>query len=206
MPMKLSKTKCWQTCYMKLQVLKSLSVSLLHGKGSLESQVRKIDINEDKRVRLDTPGVKEGFAVDAWLANNDVVGQNFDNMMVDSDGNAIRIDNGGALLYRAQGSRKGFGIDVTEINDYRDKSKLTRTTCQLFKDIANADVIASIDRVLAITDDRITELCTKFGPGSLRRRQVLADKLIGRKTYLAQKRLDLLKLGGKTRRRAVPPM
>ena len=161
---------------------------MLEGHLGIASKV--IPINDTTQVSLTTSGVKEGYAVDAWLANHDVVGAAFDNMVVGTDGHAIRIDNGGALLYRAQGARKGFGVDVTEIDSYKQRG----TAGQLFKGISNADVIASIVRVLSIDDARISELCTMYGPGSLRRRRVLAEKLIERKRNLRLKQQELQKL------------
>ena len=40
---------------------------------------------------------QDGFIGDAWLANWDVIGLSFDNIQIDSDGNAWRIDAGGSL-------------------------------------------------------------------------------------------------------------
>lgn len=51
--------------------------------------------------------IQKGFAADSLLANWDVLGQNLDNILIDDEGTAWRIDNGGALRYRAQGQPKG---------------------------------------------------------------------------------------------------
>lgn len=51
--------------------------------------------------------IQKHFAADALIANWDVLGQNLDNILIDHEGNAWRIDNGGALRYRAQGQPKG---------------------------------------------------------------------------------------------------
>ncbi len=47
----------------------------------------------------------DGVAADAWLANWDALGQTFDNV-VWQKGAPVRIDNGGALLFRAKAGRK----------------------------------------------------------------------------------------------------
>ena len=47
------------------------------------------------------------FAIHAWLANWDVVGLVYDNLMVDGEGNVVHVDTGGALKFRAQGEPKG---------------------------------------------------------------------------------------------------
>lgn len=49
---------------------------------------------------------RKGFAADALLGNWDVVGMEYDNMMVAKDGTVVRIDNGGSLRYRAMGKQK----------------------------------------------------------------------------------------------------
>ncbi len=51
------------------------------------------------------PGALDGFAVDAWLGNWDVVGQALDNLQIGPDGKAHRVDAGGSLEYRAQGEK-----------------------------------------------------------------------------------------------------
>lgn len=48
----------------------------------------------------------DGFAADVLTANWDAAGLTVDNMIRLADGAVVRIDNGGALLYRAQGARK----------------------------------------------------------------------------------------------------
>jgi hypothetical protein len=52
----------------------------------------------------------KGWIADIVLANWDVY-QN-DNCLIDSSGRVIRVDNGGCLDYRAQGSKKVFDTDV----------------------------------------------------------------------------------------------
>ncbi len=50
--------------------------------------------------------LQKDFAVDALLGNWDAVGTGLDNVLVDDAGKVWRIDNGGSLRYRAQGSKK----------------------------------------------------------------------------------------------------
>ncbi len=50
--------------------------------------------------------LRAGLDVDAMLGNWDVIGMGGDNILVDKDGEPWRIDNGGALGFRAQGARK----------------------------------------------------------------------------------------------------
>ncbi len=50
--------------------------------------------------------LREHFAVDALLGNWDVTGTGLDNVLVDKSGTPWRIDNGGSLRFRAQGTAK----------------------------------------------------------------------------------------------------
>lgn len=63
---------------------------------------------------------KNGFIIDAWLANWDVLGEDLDNMLV-SGGKAHRIDNGGSTIYRAQGATKDFAAPVREVETMRSR-------------------------------------------------------------------------------------
>ncbi|WP_420133452.1 cyclin-dependent kinase inhibitor 3 family protein [Rhodopseudomonas sp.] len=61
------------------------------------------------------------FAVDAWLGNRDVLGADLDNVLVTRSGAVVRIDQGGALAYRARGAVKtDFGPAAIEFDTLRD--------------------------------------------------------------------------------------
>lgn len=92
-------------------------------------------------------GVQAGFIMGAWLANWDVVGLEEDNIAVDRTNSSVyALDNGGALLYRAQGEPKGaaFGSEVTEVNTMRDPS-ISPTAAKYFGDISDTEIIDQID-------------------------------------------------------------
>ncbi len=122
--------------------------------------------------------IHDGFAVDAWLANWDVVGENpdagFDNIVTttpyhDPTGTAIRIDAGGALLYRGLGTAKGkaFGPVVTEWDRFRDEKGRTNAST-IFSRTPIASLRSSAARVEAISPNRIRELVAEYGlPASL---------------------------------------
>lgn len=91
--------------------------------------------DKDKLKKGEGKGLLDGFAVDAWLANWDVVGNNpaagkgFDNILFKEDGSAVRIDAGGAILFGGAGSAKGekFGDKVEDIQSMLDASKNANT-------------------------------------------------------------------------------
>lgn len=131
-------------------------------------------------------GAQSGFAVDAWLANWDVVGLNYDNLQVGPDGKAIRIDAGGSLEYRAQGAKKPFGATVGEIETLRD-AKLNPQAAAIFGKMTKADITASVAKVAAVSDDDIRDAVMQHGPGDEAAKKALADTLIARKKDLLAK-------------------
>lgn len=131
-------------------------------------------------------GALSGFAVDAWLANWDVTGLGLDNLLVGPDGKAVRIDVGGSLLFRAQGSPKGgaFGNEVVELQSLVDP-KMNPLSAALFGGMSKAAQEKSAERVLKVSDEQIAALVDQFGPGSAAERAALAQKLIARKAAIA---------------------
>jgi hypothetical protein len=103
----------------------------------------------------------EGFAMDAWLANWDVVGTGYDNLSFDKDGNPVRLDSGGSLLYRARGDRKGsaFGNEVSELDTFKSPAN---TTGQFFQHMGKDAELNSVKKLEDITPEKIDELVDKY--------------------------------------------
>jgi len=132
-------------------------------------------------------GAQQGFVVDAWLANYDVVGPDFMNMQIGADGEAFRVDAGGSLEYRAQGKKKtDFGNTVKELASMRDPS-INAATAKVFGSMTDADITASAKKVLSISDEEIIDLVMEHGPGDDLEKAALAEKLIARKNDIAKK-------------------
>ena len=131
-------------------------------------------------------GVHEGFAVDAWLGNWDVVGLKLDNLQIGPDGKAHRVDAGGSLEYRAQGEKKPFGAKVDEIDTLRDASKNDKAAA-VFGKMTDADITASVAKVAAISDVAIRAMVNEHGPGDADAKKKLADTLIARKQDLLKR-------------------
>lgn len=104
--------------------------------------------------------LKNGFIVDALLANWDIakVGN-----VVASNGEVYRIDNGGALLFRAQGVRKTadeFGDTVTELISMRDgypsleESDIQQQLAVLREKFQDGDIDNLVDSVRLNQTDR----------------------------------------------------
>jgi hypothetical protein len=120
--------------------------------GATADLLAKLDNDPDMVQKL-----KEGFAVDAWLANWDVVGLEYDNLIFDADGNDLRVDPGGALLYRAQGARKGdaFGDTVGELETFQEGGK---TTSRIYGNMTQLDRVMSARRLLDVSEADIDEM------------------------------------------------
>lgn len=105
-----------------------------------------------------TSQLHDGFAIDAWLANYDVMGLDFDNVVVDKNGNAYRIDPGGALMWRAQGKPKTwFGPEVGELDSMRDTSQ-NYSSGSVFGAMTPEQVVESGRKLLNITPSQIDDI------------------------------------------------
>jgi hypothetical protein len=135
-------------------------------------------------------GAKDGFAADAWLANWDAVGAGFDNLLIDLAGDAIRVDVGGSLLFRAQGGAKGamFGEEVTELFTLRDKN-INPQAAAVFGDMTPAALKKSLKKVSNIKDTDIDRLVDTFGPADAK--DDLKRILKARRDYLRQALADM---------------
>jgi predicted DNA-binding WGR domain protein len=133
-------------------------------------------------------GVHEAFAIDAWLANWDVVGLSNDNLMLNKDGAAVHVDVGGSLVYRAQGGEKGdgFGDTVPELETLKDPKKNDKSAA-VFAGATPKSMQWGLDQLNKMKPSQITELCEKLGPGSTADKAALAAKLIARREFILKK-------------------
>lgn len=176
--------------------LNAPAMKLVERNGKLGVASKNIDaLMKDKAALIDgsAKGAREGFVIDAWLANWDSVGLLYDNMMVNEKGEAVRIDPGGALLFRAQGQPKGaaFGTTVGEMDTLRNGQN--QQAAEVFAGVTDADIAAGLRRIVELSDERIDELVLQHGPGDHQQRIDLAAKLIERKKDLVSRYGDLLK-------------
>lgn len=163
-----------------------LHLITLDGKPSIASRI--VDgLEKATPAKLaKAPGAHEGFAVDAWLSNWDVVGLGYDNLLLKA-GRAFRVDVGGALRFRAQGGLKGdsFGTSVEEIDSLRQPTN--RQAASVFGSMSIEDLERSVERVLDIPESEIRALVATWGPTDPKETALLADKLIARQRDLARR-------------------
>lgn len=128
--------------------------------------------------------LREDFAADAWLANWDVAGTDWSNILMSRNQVPYRIDGGGALEFRALGAKKGqlFGTYVGEWDTLRDPDR-NPYTAAIFEDISLRELAESVHKVvLYAKDDDIRQTVAKHGfPPEL------AEKLIARKQDLIRR-------------------
>lgn len=126
--------------------------------------------------------LKEDFVVDAWLANWDVVGLGLENVQI-VDGVPYRIDAGGAISYRAQGSPKGkaFGTVVGELESLLDPS-VNSKSAKAFKGITPEQMLIGAQKVASIDPDAVDALVISLGL-----EQDVADTLKARRQYIIDK-------------------
>ncbi|OGM09183.1 hypothetical protein A2Z67_04555 [Candidatus Woesebacteria bacterium RBG_13_36_22] len=130
--------------------------------------------------------VINGFVADAYLMNWDVAGLTFDNIVKNPvTGQLIRQDNGGTMMFRAQGSPKEFNPNaIPELDSMRNPQ---HGAGKIFKGVTEADIksqaqylvstlkLADIERL--VDDSGLTgEMRLKALVGLNGRRQVLIDK------------------------------
>ena len=110
------------------------------------------------------PAVRAGFLADAWLANWDVVGLEADNIVSTPEGHAVRIDAGGAMMYRAQGAPKPFpGDSVAEFNTLRDPN-VNPQSARVFEDMKPEELARSAAMLSSVKDEDIDAAVVKaFG-------------------------------------------
>lgn len=127
--------------------------------------------------------IREGFVVDAWLANWDTAGLVFDNIVEGGDGEPKRIDVGGSLVFRAMGDEKGalFGPTVGELTTLRDPH-MAPTASKVFGGISDGELAFSASKLSAITPFQIRELVKQHGMDPS-----VADVLIDRRQDIFSK-------------------
>lgn len=131
--------------------------------------------------------VQNGFVADAFLANWDVVGATYDNIVQNQDG-FYRIDNGGSLIFRAQGGDKEFSAkEIPEIDSMRVRG---RQTGEVFSGITEEEIQRQArEFVQKVQPEDILSIVNQSGISGKARERVLQG-LLGRREYLVDKYTD----------------
>ena len=115
-------------------------------------------VNDASPMSLDQmkkhPDVRENFAVDAWLANWDVVGMSADNIVQGEGGQAYRIDLGGSLIFRAQGKGKHLPADVPELENLLLPGT-NPNSAQVFANLSSRELKAGVNKLAQVSDQQV---------------------------------------------------
>lgn len=132
-------------------------------------------------------GLYENFVIDAWLANWDVVGLEFDNIGF-AGNEAVRIDLGGSLLYRGMGALKGkmFTTHVSEVCSMLNFS-INYNSALIFRDTSIKHFLDGVTRIARFSNTEIESLVFEYAPGDDNEKRELTEKLIARKDDLIKK-------------------
>ena len=149
-------------------------------------KLSKIDPAEYPKIK----DLLEHFAADAWLANYDVAGTHHNNIYVDDANRAWRIDNGGALRYRATGKPKEHWDEDAqkELDGMRDK-EYNEWSAKLFRDVKTTKDDPSYQsalRVSQVPDDVIEALVNRYGPGIDKDKEEIANIIKARRDAVAK--------------------
>ena len=127
--------------------------------------------------------VQKGFVADAFLANWDVVGLVYDNIVQGEDG-FYRIDNGGSLIFRAQGGDKVYSPDsIPELQSMRVPG---RPTGEVFAGITEDEIGKQARELVSkLSPEDIRAIVDESGLEDEDRDRILTG-LLGRREYLAK--------------------
>ena len=139
----------------------------------IEQEEIVVDLEDDEGINdpaefLNHRDVKDGYLVDIMLANWDVVGLNFDNIASNPKRDQfVRIDNGSALTYRAQGGTKpNFhdwdGAYIPELEEMVNNTN--NTSVQGIRiNMESEDWGRAHEKLLKLTNSKIKALVSESG-------------------------------------------
>jgi hypothetical protein len=129
--------------------------------------------------------IRNGFIADAYLANWDVVGLCYDNIVHGEDGKKIRVDNGGSIIFRAQGGTKDFTPDnIPELSNMLNPNFPAGKVFEAFSE--DKLQIQARDLVESLSEADIDEIIKESGLDETTAKKV-RDGLIGRRQYLVKR-------------------
>ncbi len=136
-----------------------------------------------KGAQSESEDVQKGFVADAFLANWDVVGLVYDNIVQGKDG-FYRIDNGGSLIFRTQGGDKAYSPDsIPELKSMRVSG---RPTGEVFAGITEEEIARQARELISkLSPEDIRAIVDESGLDGEERDRVLAG-LLGRREYLVK--------------------
>ena len=155
----------------------------LDGREAIASPAVPEATPASKEAQGESEDVQKGFVADAFLANWDVVGLVYDNIVQGKDG-FYRIDNGGSLIFRAQGGDKAYSPDsIPELQSMRVPG---RPTGEVFAGITEDEIGRQARKLVSkLSPEDIRAIVDESGLEGEDRDRILTG-LLGRREYLAK--------------------
>ena len=131
-----------------------------------EEAIASSEISEAKSVYRDevkqSEDIRSGFIADAYLANWDVTGANYDNIVKDAEGRMHRIDNGGSLTFRARGEQKEYPPDqIPELQNMRNPNY---PAGKVFGDITEDEMRRQAEKLVkTLSEEAIDKIIEQSG-------------------------------------------
>lgn len=127
--------------------------------------IESIMNSDPARFKTITKQIQKHFAADVLLSNWDVVGQGYDNILVDKNNTVWRIDNGGSLQFRAQGGLKAkWNEHPSELWTLRDV-KTNVQTSKIFGDLTFDEIAKQAVNLGKYKADVLTALSKNMQTG-----------------------------------------
>jgi SPP1 gp7 family putative phage head morphogenesis protein len=107
----------------------------------------------------------EAYQGAVLVKNWDVVGLDYDNLVLTGNKRLMVVDSGGAFRYRAQGGRKAYGADIEEVASLRNP-KTNPQGANVFGKLFSQDVFAEADgarKVMNLTGERVSRIFADAG-------------------------------------------
>ena len=155
----------------------------LDGREAIASPAVPEATPASKEAQGGSEDVQKGFVADAFLANWDVVGLVYDNIVQGEDG-FYRIDNGGSLIFRAQGGDKTYSPDsIPELQSMRVPG---RPTGEVFAGITEDEIGRQARELVSkLSPEDIRAIIDESGLEGKDRDRILTG-LLGRREYLVK--------------------
>lgn len=173
--------------------------SLYAAFDSKRDKQKEFEPHTDKQEAYDQfkAKVQEGFLIDCFLCNWDVIGGHDNtNLCVKDSNDPIRLDAGGALFFKARlenglkltGNDKGsFGEIPWEFETFFDSNLIYRYAPKVFDGVyESTSLLKSLSKLLSVTDEQIEECITKFGFDDKARNKELVRLLKARRLKLVE--------------------
>ncbi len=162
----------------------------------IEGQIGKasewLDADEGSLPQAQYTSLNDGFVMDAWLGNWDIV-RNPENVLT-VEGTLYRLDNGNALDIRAQGDRKPAQLwteTVAELELGEGVNELGNGMRHMYPGLTADSFTQQVDRLVTVFTDDVIDQYVDSIRRSREDREQLKSTLKARRNYITQNRVRI---------------